>query len=156
VSVIRQEFAVATFINQLVWWLFFTSPFSFIYAADALSRTDAPSEDVALQSAAALLASLLIAVGTLYWRKRALVTPIQAGEIDLSIPEDQGRAFTPYVLNIVLSAAVAVFGIALTLRSSVSGYAYAFGVASMILMYVHRPNAPDLEPPESGKHSDLG
>lgn len=146
---------MATLINQLVWWLFFTSPFSFIYAADALSRTDTPREDVTLESAAALLASLLIAAGTLYWRKRALVDPIQAGEIDLSIPEGQGRAFTPYVLNIVLSAAVAVFGIALTLRSSASGYAYAFGVASMILMYAHRPNAPDLEPPEPEEPSNL-
>ena len=152
-SVRRLEFTLATLVNRLVWWLFFTSPLSYIYAAGALPPGDDPRDVLALELPALLIASVLIAGGTRFWRKRALVDPIQSGEIDLSTPEGLGRAFTPFVLNVVLSAAIAIFGVVLTFQSDVPAYTYAFSAASMILMYSHRPNAPDRHAPRSGDSS---
>jgi hypothetical protein len=145
---------VATLVNRLIWWLFFTSPMTYIYAVDALQPGSDPRNVIALELPAFLLVSLLIAGGTIFWRKRALVDPIRALEIDLSTPEGLGRAFTPFVLNIVLSSAIAIFGLALTLWSDVSAYALAFCAASMVLMYFHRPTADDLQAPVSGGSQD--
>jgi hypothetical protein len=142
----RQEPAVATVANRVIWWLFFTSPLTYIHAVDSLSSNGTRRDVFAREFPALLLVSLLIAGGTRYWRQRALVEPIRSGEIDLSTPEGKGRAFTPFVLNVGLSAAIAILGVVLSISSSVPYYAYAFCVASMLLMYLHRPNSPDFEP----------
>ena len=153
-SAIRQALPVATLANRLIWWLVFTSPLTYIYAVDALPPGDDPRDVIALEFPVLLLVSLLIAGGTIYWRKRALVDPIRAGEIDLSTPEGLGRAFTPFMLNVALSSAIAIFGLALTIWSDISGYTLAFCTASMVLMYSHRPTAEDLQPPRSGDSRD--
>ncbi len=136
---------MGTLVNRIIWWLLCTAPVTYIQAIYAIRHSDDPQRVMLDLFPAALLLSLAIAGGTIAWRKRALVDPIRSGEIDLSTPEGLGRAFTPYVLNVVLSQAVAIFGVALSLRSNEPLYTLGFSLASLALMYVHRPTAAELQ-----------
>jgi hypothetical protein len=85
--------------------------------------------------------------GSLVYRQRALVAPIAAGRLDPRTPEGSARAFAPYVLNLVLTESIAIHGLVLALVSHERLVALPFALAAFALMAVHRPTAPDLEPP---------
>jgi hypothetical protein len=99
------------------------------------------------------LLALVIATGSIVYRRRALAEPIQAGHLDPKTPEGFQRAFTPFILNLVLAESVAILGLILSLLSSNPIYSIAFTAAGLALMYVHRPTAPDLNPPAGGGHA---
>jgi hypothetical protein len=91
-------------------------------------------------------------VGTVILRRRALVGPIQSGRLNLTTPEGQARAFTPFILNLVLSESVGIFGLLLAFLSGQPVYSIVFSAGALFLLFVHRPNAPDLVAPLSGEH----
>jgi hypothetical protein len=90
-----------------------------------------------------------IAAGTIVFRRRALAGPIQAGRLDPSTPEGFQAAFTPFILNLVLSESVGIYGLVLAFLSGQPLYSIVFSAAAIALMVVHRPTAPDLVPPIS-------
>ncbi len=90
--------------------------------------------------------SLALGVGSLAFRKRALVQPIARGELDPDSEEGRARAMTPFVLNLVLSEAVGLFGLVLALVSGQPFEAVGFGLAAGVLIVLHRPVAQDLAP----------
>ena len=63
------------------------------------------------------------------------------------------RAFTPFVLNLVLSESIGIYGLVLSFLSADPSYVFAFGAGAIALLWVHRPTAPDLVPPPGGFHS---
>jgi hypothetical protein len=91
--------------------------------------------------------SVVVAVGTLIYRRRALVEPIQAGQLDPSSKEGFAKAFTPLILNLVLTESIAIYGLVLAFLSHRPGLALPFAIGAFALMYLHRPTAPDLSPP---------
>jgi F0F1-type ATP synthase membrane subunit c/vacuolar-type H+-ATPase subunit K len=91
--------------------------------------------------------SVITAAGTLVYRRRALVEPIQAGRLDPDSPEGTAHAFTPYILNLVFTESIAIYGLVLALVSRSPLAALPFAVGAFVLMWVHRPTAPDLSPP---------
>lgn len=95
------------------------------------------------------LAATGIAAATLVIRRRQLLLPIQSREIDLTTPQGMTQAFTPFILCLVLSEAIAIFGLVLAFLSGEPAYALAFSTASLVLLYIHRPTAPDLNPSPS-------
>ncbi len=102
---------------------------------------------------ALLLALLVIAagtgLGTIVYRRRALVNPIRSGELDLNTPAGAERAFGPYIVNLALTESIGIYGLILSSLSDDPKYVIGFATVSLTLMYVHRPTAPELQPPLS-------
>ena len=57
------------------------------------------------------------------------------------------QALQPLITNLALSESVGIFGLVLAFLSGDPGYSVAFTAVALVLMYVHRPSAPDLTPP---------
>jgi F0F1-type ATP synthase membrane subunit c/vacuolar-type H+-ATPase subunit K len=93
--------------------------------------------------------SVVTAAGTLVYRRRALVAPIQAGQLDPDSPEGMARAFTPFILNLVLTESIAIYGLVLAFLSRSPLLALPFALCAFILMFLHRPTAADLTPPSA-------
>ena len=93
--------------------------------------------------------AISIAAGTLVYRRRALVAPIQTGRVDPNTPEGFPKVFVPFVLNLVLSESIAIYGLVLVLLSHDPLRALPFAIGAFVLMYLHRPMAPDLVPPST-------
>jgi hypothetical protein len=132
-------------LNRLIWWILFLAPLPYVQAIYAIRHAGTPRDVSTGLFPAALLLTVAIAVGTMILRKRALVDRIQSGDVDLSTPDGLGKLFTPFVLNLVLSEAVAIFGLVLSLLSNEPLYTVGFVAASLALMYVHRPTASELQ-----------
>ena len=90
--------------------------------------------------------SVATAVGTVVYRRRALVVPIQSGSFDPNTAEGLAKAFTPFILNLVLTESIAIYGLVLAFLSHKPLFAFPFALGALVLMYVHRPSAPDLAP----------
>jgi len=138
---------MATSTNRIVWLTLVVAQLIYVgvgYNRPASLHTNDVVEPMFL---ILLVLSALMAYGTIVYRKRALVVPIQSGSLDLGTPEGQGRAFTPFILNLVLSQAVGVYGLVLTFLSSDPRFVVGFSATSLALMYVHRPTAPELQAP---------
>lgn len=140
---------MATRVNKLLWWVICVSSILFIYVSYAIGHFDTDQHAVDRLFPALLLLSLVIAAGTTYWRKRALVDPIQSGQVDLNSPEALEKLLTPFLLNLVLSQAVTIFGFLLFWLSNEPLYTVGFVAGSLTLMYVHRPTAAELQAPRS-------
>lgn len=143
--------------NRLIWWALLSA----IVVYGVVSFTVAPSLDVAVDTDVRLVAvalgvvSLSTAVATIFIRGRMLVGPIQRGDLDPRRPEDMQRAFVGFLLCMVLTESIGIYGLVVALLSgngigSVPFLAVAFG-----LMLVHRPTAGDLRPPAGGAHGYL-
>ena len=94
-----------------------------------------------------LVISMATAAGTIWWRGRALVRPIQSGALDLTRTQDLAKAFTAFILNLVLSESVAIYGLVLTFLSNDTRYVIGFVAFGLVLLWIHRPFAPELRPP---------
>jgi hypothetical protein len=108
-------------------------------------RPDAGTLDTLTLVLAAI--SVATGAGTLVYRRRALVEPIRTGRLDPSSPAGAAHAFSPIVLNLVLTESIAIYGLLLGLLSASPSRALPFALGAFALMYVHRPTAPDLAPP---------
>ena len=137
---------MATKANKILWWMLCISQLVYIQVV----YTMPPSQD--LQGVpdgifpALLSVAIIIALGTIIYRRRALVLPIQSGQLDLNTKEGLAKAFTPFILNLVLSQAVAIYGLVLSIMSGEPGYTLGFVAAALVLMYIHRPTSIDLQP----------
>lgn len=142
---------MATTGNRLLWWALVGALLIYAIAArvavdwlDVRSGIPAP-----ILFAALSIPSLAIAIGTIVYRRRALVAPIGAGTLDPSTSEGARRAFQPFIVNLACSEAVGIFGLVLALLAGRGEYALPFVCAALILAYIHRPTASDLVPPTS-------
>ncbi|MBW2421929.1 MAG: hypothetical protein JRH19_25565 [Deltaproteobacteria bacterium] len=102
-----------------------------------------------------LVISIGIGAGSLLYRRHALSGPIQSGKLDPSRPEGLEKAFLPFMINLVLSESVGIFGLVLSFLSGQPAYSIAFAAGALVLMYLHRPTARDLVPPISGSQRGL-
>ncbi len=134
---------------RILWWALVVSLLVYVVVAHVAQVRPNPNADVSLLLPVFAVLSGAIAVGTIIFRRRALSGPIQAGRLDPSTPEGLQAAFTPFILSLVLSESVGIYGLVLALLSGQPVYSVAFSAAAIALMFVHRPTAPDLVPPIS-------
>lgn len=135
---------------RVLWWALVFSLLVYVVVAHVAQVTpnpNAPPVSVLVPVFAAL--SGAIAIGTIIFRRRALSGPIQAGRLDPSTPQGLQAAFTPFILNLVLSESVGIYGLVLAFLSGRPIYSIVFSAAAIGLMFVHRPTAPDLIAPMS-------
>jgi hypothetical protein len=137
-------------VNRMLWYALVTSQILYVLVAEVVKMPARDADLVALLVPVFAGLSLAVGAGTIVYRKRALVVPIQAGRLDPSNPEHVQRAFTPFILNLTLTESIGIYGLLLALLSGETGYCLAFGGAAIVLFFVHRPTAPDLVPPMSG------
>ena len=135
-------------ILRILWLVLLLSQVIYLVVAHIVpSETTSSATSVTLPSIALAIFSIGLAVFTLVWRRRMLVAPIQAGQLDPNTEEGLGRVFVPYVLTIIVTESIAINGFAIALLSREPERAYPFALAAFALMYYHRPTAPDLSPP---------
>lgn len=143
---------MANVTHRLIWWALVAS--IGIYAAVAYTMAGAlpPRDGTQIHVLAAALGVVSITVGmvTIFIRGRMLVGPIKRGELDPRTPAGLQRAFVPFMVCLVLSESVAIYGLVLALLSGRSLYAAPFLMIAIVLLLIHRPTAPELVPPRSG------
>ena len=135
-------------ILRILWLALLLSQVLYLVVAQIVPKeSDSSPTNVALVTLALAIFSIGLAVFTLVWRRRMLVAPIQAGQLDPNSQEDLGKVFVPYVLTIVVTESIAINGFVIALLAREPERAYPFAIAAFALMYYHRPTAPDLSPP---------
>jgi hypothetical protein len=141
-------------VNRILWWALLVSLCVYVVVAH-VEKVPARS-DVPVDVLAPILGFLSIAVGvgTAIYRRHALVDPIQAGELDPTTPRGALLAFQPFITNLVLSESVGIYGLLLSLLSGNPLFSIAFSTGACLLMFVHRPTAPDLVPPPGARRPD--
>jgi hypothetical protein len=138
---------VATKANKLLWITLCVAQLIYLVVVYTMPPPQDPQAVAGGIFPALLFAAISIAVGTLIYRRRALVVPIQSGRLDLNTQQGLAKAFTPYILNLVLSEAVAIYGLVLSMLSGEFLYTVGFVAAGLSLLYLHRPTAPELQSP---------
>ncbi len=141
---------MATNTNRLLWWSLIVSLLIYVLVAHVASVRTSPNTSIPLLMAVLGMISVATAIGTLLYRRHALAGPIQRGDLDLTNPQDQAKAFQVFIVNLVLSESVGIYGLVLAFLSGRGAYSIPFVLAALALMYAHRPTAPDLQPPPSG------
>lgn len=143
--------------NRIIWWALFSA--LFVYAVIAFVVAPTMSIDaganVLLIAVALGVVSLSTAVATIFIRGRMLVGPIQSGALDPRKPEDMQRAFVGFILCIVLTESIGIYGLVLAMLSGNGTWALPFLAVALMLMGVHRPTAGDLRPPAGGPNAHL-
>ena len=134
---------------RVLWWTLVASLVVYAVVAHVSGLPPSSNAQVALLAPIFVALSVAIGIGTAVYRRRALAGPIQSGELDPSTPEGLQAAFQPFIINLVLSESVGIYGLVLAFLSGQPMYSVAFSGAAIGLMYVHRPTAPDLQPPMS-------
>lgn len=136
-------------VNRMLWLAMMNSVVIYVVVA---AFVELPPNDEVVGVAWPALAGVAgaIAAGSIALRRRALVEPIRAGALDPRTPEGLARAQTPFLLGLVLSESVAIFGLVLSLLSGDLRWVLAFGAGALALLWLHRPTSPDLVPPLSG------
>ena len=132
---------------RLLWWALVVALVVYVVMAHVVDIPPSPDLPLGLLTAIFTLLSLGLAVGSLIHRRRALSNPIQSGLLDPSTPEGLQRTTAPFILNLVLSESVGIYGLLLSLLSGNPAYSVVFASAALVLMFLHRPTAPDLVPP---------
>lgn len=138
---------MATKTNILLWIALCVSQLIYILVVYIKTPTESPQDVSQTMFPPLLVVAVIISIGTIFYRKRALVEPIQSGSIDLSTDAGVGKGFTPFILNLVLSQSVGIYGLVLSFLSGEIQYVVGFVAASLALMYIHRPMSPQLQAP---------
>lgn len=136
---------------RILWWALVGSLLIYVvvaYVAEVPPSTGAP---VSLLARLFGVLALAIGIGTAIYRRRALSVPIRAGELDPRTPEGLQAALRHFIVILVLSESVGIYGLLLSLLSGQPGYSVLFCGAALFLMVLHRPTAPDLQPPLSAR-----
>ena len=140
---------MANVTNRVLWWALVVS--LLVYAVVAHVASPEPDSEppalVPILFWVFAATSLGFAVGTLVYRRRALVEPIQASRLDTGTPEGLARAFPAFVINLVISESVGIYGLVLAFLSGRPAYWLPFISGALVLMFLHRPTAPDLVAP---------
>ena len=136
--------------TRALWWALVGALFINVLVAHLAPLPIDLGAPIALLTSVFAAMTMATAVGTVVYRRRALAGPIQAGQLDPRTPTGFQKAFQPFIINLVLSESVGIYGLVLALLSGDPGYSVAFTSVALVLMYVHRPTAPDLRPPLGG------
>jgi F0F1-type ATP synthase membrane subunit c/vacuolar-type H+-ATPase subunit K len=139
-------------VNRMLWWSLVMSLLVYVLVANVARVPPSPDLPIGLLTAVLFLLSCGIGAGTVIHRRRALSGPIQSGALDPTTPAGAQKAFTPFILNLVLSESVGIFGLVLSLFSGNPLFCAGFSAAAIALMVVHRPTASDLVPPLGPRH----
>lgn len=140
---------MANITSRILWWALVVSVLIYVAVAYFVQIPQDPGFDASQLMPIFVAISAATAVGTIIFRRRALSDPIQARELDPSTPEGLAKAMTPYLVNLVLSESIGVYGLVLAFLSGEPLYSVCFSAAAIALLFVHRPTAPDLVPPMS-------
>ena len=137
---------------RVLWLVLLGSQVIYLVLPFVLQPAGQPSDPSFVRTVSLALGSVsaVVGVGTIVYRRRALVAPIQAGHLDPNTTEGLAKVFRPFVLNLVLTESIAIYGLFLALLSQGPRPALPFAIAAFVLMYLHRPMAPDLSPPSPG------
>lgn len=140
---------MGTFQNRIVWYVLAIS--LVIYVGVAHVAEPEPSSELPLGILFPALGALSVAigVGTVSYRRIALVRPIQSGALDPGTPEGQQKGSQALVILWVLSESVGIYGLVLSFLSGQPLFSLGFSAAALGLLVVHRPTARDLERPAS-------
>jgi F0F1-type ATP synthase membrane subunit c/vacuolar-type H+-ATPase subunit K len=136
-------------VNRILWWALSVSLLVYMVVAHVVPAQEGAGEIADLLFPVFALISLGVGGGTVYYRRIALANPIRSGALDPTTPEGRQRAFQPFIINLVLSESVGIYGLVLAFLSGNPMFAVGFGVFGLLLLYLHRPTAPDLQPPPS-------
>ena len=136
--------------SRILWWALVASLVLYAVVAHVVDLPVNPNTEISLLLPVFIFLSASTGVGTLLYRRRALSGPIQSRRLDPSTPEGLRAAFQPFIMNLVLSESIGIYGLVLAFLSGQPFYAVAFSAAALVLMYLHRPTAPDLVAPLSG------
>jgi hypothetical protein len=140
--------------NRVIWWSLVVLLLVYVVVAHLASVPANTQALVTVLFVAFGIVSVGVGFGSLVYRRHALAGPIQRGELDPTSSEGRAKASLPFVLNLVLSESVGLFGLVLALLTGQGAYSIPFVLAALALAYAHRPSAPDLVPLLSGR--DLG
>ena len=132
---------------RALWWALVVSLFINVLVAYLVPLPVDLRAPIELLTPLFAAATLAIAVGTVVYRRRALADPIQSGQLDPRTPAGFQQAFRPFIINLLLSESVGIYGLLLVFLSGDPDYSVAFTAVALVLMYVHRPTALDLIPP---------
>jgi F0F1-type ATP synthase membrane subunit c/vacuolar-type H+-ATPase subunit K len=138
---------VATRVNRMLWGAMLASLLVYVLVAHVAAVPENPNAQAPLLVTVFVLLSIGVGLGTLVYRRRALVGPIQSGALDPTTPDGAQKAFQPFILSLALSESVGIFGLVLAFLSGNPRYSVAFCSAAMVLMFLHRPTAASLNPP---------
>lgn len=144
---------MATATNKILWLSLCVSQVIYIVVVFAKPATPRASGVPDLMFLALFAIAVGTGLGTVIFRRRALVAPIRSGELDPNTPVGAARAFTPFILNLVLSESVAIYGLVLSFLSNDPKYVVGFVAGALVLMYIHRPTARDLVAPLSAGYA---
>jgi hypothetical protein len=131
--------------NSMIWAMLCLSQAIYILVGFHKPPSPSPQDVSSTMFPPLLLVAGGLAAGTVWWRRRALVRPIERGDLDPGTPEGQARAFPAFLINLVLSESVAIYGLVLTFLSDDVRYVVGFVGAGLTLMFIHRPFAPELQ-----------
>jgi len=134
---------------RMVWLSLVVSLFIYVFVAFLVELPESSSVPMGLLAPILAMIALGTGVGTLLYRRHALATPIQSGRLDPSTREGMQKALPPFLVNLVLSESVGVYGLVLTFVSGERLYVVGFVAAALVLLFLHRPTAGDLVPPTS-------
>lgn len=134
---------------RIIWWALVASLLAYVLLAHVAEVPPSPTAPIPLLAQVFGLLALGIGIGTVVYRRRALSAPIRAGQLDPSTPEGQQVAFQRFLILLVLSESVGIYGLVLSFLSGQSLYSVLFCGAALLLMVLHRPTASDLQPPLS-------
>jgi hypothetical protein len=144
---------MATATNRILWWSLVLS--LVIYVGVAAQAGRAEPVDVSALLPVFVAISVGIGAGTFLHRRRFLSEPIQSGRLDPTTPEGQQQAFKVFMIDLVLSESVGIYGLVLSILSGRLWYSVAFSAAAIGLLVIHRPTAPDLVPPSPATDRSL-
>ncbi len=134
-------------VNRMLWWALTMSLPIYVVVAHVANVQPSETAQIPLLTGIFAVMSFGLAAGTVLYRRVALVRPIQTGALDPSTPAGAQKAFTPFILNLVLSEAVGIYGLVLSFLSGNPLFSLVFSLAAFLLMWIHRPTAPALTPP---------
>jgi hypothetical protein len=147
---------MASTVNRILWWSLVISLLVYVVVAHVASVPHNAQIPLGMLFAVFAVVSVGTAAGTLIYRRHALAGPIKRGELDPSSREGQQKAFQPFILNLLLSESVGIYGLVLALLSGEGAYSVPFVLVALALLYLHRPTAPDLVPLMSSEHYSTG
>lgn len=132
--------------NRLLWLCLVAS--LLIYPVLTYLAKLPPNPDAPIQLLFPILAVIALGegAGSLLYRRHALARPIESGELDPSEPEGMKKAFVPFMINLVIAGSVGIYGLVLSFLSGDLFYSIGFTAGALVLMFLHRPTAADLNP----------
>ena len=127
---------------RVLWFALVGAQLTYLHVPFVAARTGKPAEPGFVWRLTLALAavSLITAGGTLLYRRRALVSPIQSGHLDPDSTVGAWQTFTVFIVSWVLTTSISIYGLVLALLSQNPTVAFPFALPALGLMYLHGRN----------------